>query len=71
MPTPAHITIPAPHFNCSRGGTKLACLIPPLTFHPYLPSQNQSLGLFARFGEAALDQFDIQSADQGARFHLT
>jgi hypothetical protein len=33
-----------------------------LTFHPDLPSQDQSLGLLARLGQAALDQFDIQAA---------
>jgi hypothetical protein len=33
-----------------------------LTIHPDLPSQDQSLGLLARFGQAALDQFDIQAA---------
>jgi hypothetical protein len=32
-----------------------------LTFHPDLPSQDQSLGLLARFREAAFDQFDIQA----------
>ena len=66
MAAPADVTVAAAYFNYGRGGTKLACLIPPLTFHPHFPSQNQSLGLFARFGEAPLDQFDVKTAG----FHL-
>ena len=57
----ADVAVAPANLNCRRGGTKLACLIPPLTFHPYLPSQNQPLRLLPRFHQAALDQFDIQA----------
>jgi len=62
MAAAAHVTVPAADLDYGGRGTRLACLIPPLTIHPHLPSQDQPLGLFARFRQAARDYFQIETA---------
>jgi hypothetical protein len=66
MAAAAHIAVGATDFDCRGRGTRLASLIPPLTLHPYLSSQNQTLGLLARFHQTARHQFKIEPTE----FHL-
>jgi hypothetical protein len=64
----ADVAVVAAHFHLQPGGTKLARLVPPLTIHPYLSGQDETLGLLARFGETARDHFDVQAICFQGRF---